>query len=180
MLSHLLYPRVYADYAAHETKYSDTSVLPTRVFFYGMEPGEEVSIDIEEGKTLIVKFLTVGDPQEDGQRLVFFELNGQPREVLVVDKTLVGKEGGPRKRPKASSIAPFLAGALPDAGGPVRARMPPLPMKNGATGVALLRATRIKDSDVSFPGKRCYRESRGRRGSTRPGREGGGRCEPAG
>ena len=56
-------------------------MLPTPVFFYGMEPGEEVSVDIEPGKTLIIKFLTVGDPHLDGRRLVFFELNGQPREV---------------------------------------------------------------------------------------------------
>ena len=62
-------------------KYSDTSVLPTPVFFYGMEPGEEISVEIEPGKTLIVKFLTVGEPHADGTRTVFFELNGQPREV---------------------------------------------------------------------------------------------------
>ena len=62
-------------------------MLPTPVFFYGMEPGEEVSIDIERGKTLILKFLTVGDPHEDGSRTVFFELNGQPREVVVMDRS---------------------------------------------------------------------------------------------
>ena len=61
-------------------KYSDVSVLPTDVFFYGQEPGEEMAVEIEPGKTLIVKFLTVGDPHPDGRRTVFFELNGQPRE----------------------------------------------------------------------------------------------------
>jgi pyruvate carboxylase len=61
------------------------------VFFYGMEKGDEISADIEPGKTLIVKFLTVGDPHLDGRRLVFFELNGQPREVSVVDKALAGE-----------------------------------------------------------------------------------------
>jgi pyruvate carboxylase len=55
-----------------------------------MEPGEEIGVDIEEGKTLIIKFQTVGDPHLDGRRLVFFELNGQPREVLVVDRSLTG------------------------------------------------------------------------------------------
>ena len=48
--------------------YSDTSVLPTPVFFYGMEPGEEISVDIEPGKTLIIKFLTVGDPHAGRHR----------------------------------------------------------------------------------------------------------------
>ena len=80
---YLLYPQVFADFVAHQQKYSDTSVLPTPVFFYGMEPGEEISVDIEQGKTLIIKFLTVGDPHPDGSRTVFFELNGQPREVTV-------------------------------------------------------------------------------------------------
>ena len=68
MVTHLLYPRVFADFAEHQAKYSDTSVLPTPVFFYGMEPGEEISVDIEPGKTLIIKFLTVGDPHADGTR----------------------------------------------------------------------------------------------------------------
>jgi pyruvate carboxylase len=88
VVTHLLYPRVHADFLTHLDKYSDVSVLPTSVFFYGMEPGDEVSIDIEEGKTLILKFQTVGDPHVDGTRIVFFELNGQPREVVVVDQAL--------------------------------------------------------------------------------------------
>jgi pyruvate carboxylase len=88
LVSYLLYPRVFLDFAAHEAKYSDTSILPTPVFFHGMLPGEEISVEIEKGKTLIIKFLTVGDPHSDGKRVVFFELNGQPREVMVQDHTL--------------------------------------------------------------------------------------------
>jgi pyruvate carboxylase len=88
LVTHLLYGRVSNDFVAHHARYSDVSVLPTTTFFYGMEPGEEMSVDLEEGKTLIIKFLTVGDPHVDGKRLVFFELNGQPREVLIQDKSL--------------------------------------------------------------------------------------------
>ncbi len=84
-LSYVLYPAVFEQYAAHQRKYSDTSGVPTPVFFYGLEPGEEFLMDIERGKTLIIKFLTVGDPHPDGRRTVFFELNGQPREVTVAD-----------------------------------------------------------------------------------------------
>ncbi len=87
-ITHALYPRVFPELAAHQAKYSDTSVLPTPTFFHGMEAGEEISVEIEAGKTLIVKFLAVGDPHADGRRLVFFELNGQPREVLVEDRSL--------------------------------------------------------------------------------------------
>ncbi len=91
LLTYLLYPRVFPELAAHEATYSDTSVLPTTVFFYGMQPGDETSIDIEAGKTLVLKFLTVGEAHADGSRTVFFELNGQPREVVVTDKSLAGQ-----------------------------------------------------------------------------------------
>jgi pyruvate carboxylase len=83
-------------------------VLPSPVFFYGMDPGDEIGVDIEEGKTLIIKFLTVGDPHLDGRRLVFFELNGQPREVLVVDKNL---SVNVRSHPKAEANNPLHVAA---------------------------------------------------------------------
>jgi pyruvate carboxylase len=108
VVTHLLYPRVFPEFAAHQAKYSDTGVLPTPVFFFGMQPGEEVSVDIEKGKTLIIKFLTVGDPHPDGTRLVFFELNGQPREVLVQDQSLEGKG---KVHPKADANDPHQIGA---------------------------------------------------------------------
>ncbi len=87
-LSYLLYPKVYQEYVAHVRAYSDTSILPTPVFFFGQDNGEEISVEIEEGKTLIIKFLTVSEPHTDGTRTVFFELNGQPRDVSVVDRSL--------------------------------------------------------------------------------------------
>jgi pyruvate carboxylase len=87
-LSHLLYPRVFPDLAAHERLYSDTSILPTSIFFFGPDPGTEHLVEIEPGKTLIVKLLAVGEPHADGNRTVFFELNGQPREVEVIDRSL--------------------------------------------------------------------------------------------
>jgi len=108
VLSHLLYPRVFEEFAAHESAYADTSVLPTSTFFYGQEPGEEVAVEIEPGKTLIVKFLTVGDPHPDGRRSIFFELNGQPREVTVVDRSLEPTEA---RRPKADPADPLQVAA---------------------------------------------------------------------
>jgi pyruvate carboxylase len=103
VVTQLLYPRVFPDFALHEQKYSDTSLLPTPVFFYGMEPGQEISVDIEKGKTLSIKFVTLGDPHPDGRRLVFFELNGQPREVPVEDRSLAGEV---KKHPKADRNDP--------------------------------------------------------------------------
>ena len=108
LMAYLMYPRVFPELAKHQANYSDTSVLPTQVFFHGMEPGEEVSFNIERGKTLIVKFLTVGDPHADGSRTVFFELNGQPREAQVLDKKLSSKTP---LRPKATPGNPLEIGA---------------------------------------------------------------------
>lgn len=94
VISYLMFPRVLLDYLDHQSRYSDTSILPTPVFFYGLETGEERAIDIEPGKTLILQFLTIGDPHPDGTRTVFFELNGQPRAVRVRDHALEPQQGG--------------------------------------------------------------------------------------
>ena len=87
IVSSLLYPKVFADYAKHYQQHYDPSGIPTPVFFYGMEPGEEFSVEIEKGKTLIVKFLTAGEPHPDGRRTVFFEVNGVPRDVTIMDRS---------------------------------------------------------------------------------------------
>src|SRR5262249_16699438 len=86
VLSSLLYPQVYAAFAEHRQHYDDTSTIPTRNFFYGLQPGEEISVEIERGKMLIIRSLTTGEARGDGTRTVFFELNGQPREVTVADR----------------------------------------------------------------------------------------------
>lgn len=104
----LLYPKVYEEFLAHQAKYSDTSWLPTYAFFYGQEPDEEITFDIEPGKTLIIKYLTFSDPHPDGKRTVFFELNGQPRDVTVVDHSL---ETDTQQRVKADSGDPRQVGA---------------------------------------------------------------------
>ncbi|MBW3600911.1 MAG: pyruvate carboxylase subunit B, partial [Planctomycetes bacterium] len=108
VVSYLLYPKVYEDFAAHQIAYSNTSMLPTPLFFYGMQRGEEVGVDIEPGKTLIIKFLAIGEPHADGRRTVFFELNGQPREVTIVDRSL---ESETQKRLKADVGDPKQVGA---------------------------------------------------------------------
>jgi pyruvate carboxylase len=114
VISYLLYPKVFAEFAEAQAKYSDLSVLPTSVFFHGMEAGDEVNVDIEPGKTLVIKFLTVGEPQPDGRRVVFFELNGQPREVIVTDKALGGGTAKARAKAEAGN-AKHVAAPMPGA-----------------------------------------------------------------
>jgi len=103
LLSSLLYPDVFAKYDAFRKSYADVSVLPTPAFLYGLRPDEEITVDIEAGKTLIIRLLTVGEAHPDGSRTLFFELNGQPREVRVRDKTL---KVVARAHPKADPANP--------------------------------------------------------------------------
>jgi pyruvate carboxylase len=84
--SWLMYPQVYAEYDSGRRRFGDVAQLPTMAFFYGLESGQEISIDLEAGKTLIVRYVTRSEPHEDGTRTVFFELNGQPREIRVLDR----------------------------------------------------------------------------------------------
>lgn len=87
-LAYALYPKVFMDYMKTVEQFGDVSVLDTPTFLYGMRLGEEIEIEIETGKTLIVKLVSIGQPQEDGTRVVYFELNGQPREVVIKDESI--------------------------------------------------------------------------------------------
>jgi pyruvate carboxylase len=98
VLSFLMYPKVFVDHAAHLKQYADVSMVPTDVFFYGLRTGEETEVEIETGKTLFVKLVASSEANEEGKRTLFFELNGHPREVQIVDRSL-GVEV--KARPKA-------------------------------------------------------------------------------
>jgi pyruvate carboxylase len=108
LLSYVMYPEVFVQFAAARAQYGELDVLPTRPFFYGLEEREEVTVELEPGKTLIIRLLTVGEPRADGMRTVFFELNGQPREVEVRDKSLKQQS---RDRRRADSARPGEVGA---------------------------------------------------------------------
>ncbi len=83
---YLMYPKVFLDYMGRHRTYGPVRTLPTRTFFYGMEPGEEITAEIDPGKTLEIRLIAVGDTQDDGEVRVFFELNGQPRTIRVPDR----------------------------------------------------------------------------------------------
>ncbi len=91
LYSHLMYPQVFADFQKTLIEYDRLTVLPTPAFFYGMAIGEEIHVDIAPGKTLFIKLLSIGEPNDEGYRTLFYELNGMPRETTVLDKSL-GKE----------------------------------------------------------------------------------------
>jgi len=86
LAAYLMYPKVFTDFDKAQQKYGPTSVLPTPVYFYGLGEGEEVFVDLEPGKTLVIRCQTMGETDEKGEKKVFFELNGQPRIIKVPDR----------------------------------------------------------------------------------------------
>ncbi len=129
LLSYLLYQQVFLDFEKQRADYGDISLIPTAPFFYGMDIGQEINIEIEAGKTLIVKYLALGEAREDGMRTVFFELNGQPREVDVPDRSL---EKTLHRHPKANSDDP---------------RHVPAPMPGKVSAVAVAKGQKVKSGE---------------------------------
>ncbi len=86
LASYNMYPKVYTDFQTAFSEYGPTSVLPTPVYFYGLEPRDEILVEIERGKTLVIRCVAVGEVNQKGMKRVFFELNGQPRSIAVPDR----------------------------------------------------------------------------------------------
>ncbi len=108
---YLMYPKVFLDYRGRHRDYGPVRTLPTPVYFYGMQPSEEISVEIDPGKILEIRLQTVGETNQDGEVRVFFELNGQPRTVRVPDRK--AQALAPR-RPKAESGNPsHVAAPMP-------------------------------------------------------------------
>ena len=91
LYAHLMYPQVFSAFEKHRHDFSDVSVLPTPAFFYGLRMREEISVTIEPGKTLIIRFVNMSEPDKEGRRTVTYELNGMTRETPIADKNLAAK-----------------------------------------------------------------------------------------
>ncbi len=129
LASYLLYPKVFVDFEGERRRYGDVSVLPTTAFFYGMEPGEEITASIERGKILVIRFLALGDTDERGEQTVFFELNGQPRAIKIADR---------------SAIATRPTRAMADAGNPDHVAAP---MPGVVVAVSVERGQKVEAGD---------------------------------
>ncbi|NBZ87092.1 pyruvate carboxylase [Stagnihabitans tardus] len=105
---YLMYPKVFTDYMARHEAYGPVRVLPTKTFFYGMDAGEEISAEIDPGKTLEIRLQAVGETTEEGEVKVFFELNGQPRVIRVPNRAIKAKTAA---KPKAQEGNPNHLGA---------------------------------------------------------------------
>ncbi len=88
VLAYTLYPKVFDEYCATVKNFDDVSVLDTPTFLYGMSLGEEIEVEIEVGKTLMIKLVSISEPTAEGNRIIYFELNGQPREITIQDMNM--------------------------------------------------------------------------------------------
>jgi len=127
---YLMYPKVFLDYMGRHRSYGPVRTLPTRTFFYGMQPGEEISAEIDPGKTLEIRLQAVGETGEDGEVKVFFELNGQPRVIRVPNRLVKSTTA---QRPKAELGNPDHIGA---------------PMPGVVASVAVQAGAEVKQGDL--------------------------------
>lgn len=102
ILSYALYPKVYDDYCTHLEYYNDVSRLESHVYFYGLKSGEETVLRIGEGKDILIKYVDMSEPNEEGKRTLTFEINGQMREVKVQDNNLEVKSDRKLKADKTN------------------------------------------------------------------------------
>ncbi|MEZ4754673.1 MAG: pyruvate carboxylase [Bdellovibrionota bacterium] len=111
-LSYKLYPKVYKDFYKHFMQYGEVSKIPTHAFFFGLKPEEEITIEIAEGKSLILEFLYMTKPNEEGEVSVYFKLNGETRAVEITNRSLGIKKIVNRKAEGLGQIGSPLQGKL--------------------------------------------------------------------
>ncbi|MGC6424695.1 MAG: pyruvate carboxylase [Lentimonas sp.] len=108
LYAYLMYPQVFKDLVKFVNEFGRARVLPTPAFFYGLKVGEEITVEIEEGKTLIVKLIYVSDPDEEGKRTLTFEMNGRARECVIQDRSIKSET---KRRVKADAADKMQVGS---------------------------------------------------------------------
>ncbi|MBR1662176.1 MAG: pyruvate carboxylase [Acidaminococcaceae bacterium] len=112
--SYCLYPDVFRQWVTRCEEYGDVSVLDTPTFFFGMKIGEEVDVEIEKGKVVIIKLIHISEPNENGKRVVSFEFNGMPRELEILDKNVKTENVARKKADKSNpgEVGATLSGSV--------------------------------------------------------------------
>ena len=111
-LSHQLYPKVFEDFYTHYQKFGAVSILNTPTFFYGLQANEEIMVEIDNGKNILIKYLNMSEPSESGHRVVFFKLNGQDRSIEIKDRKIKTEVIRNKKADAVGDIGAPLQGAL--------------------------------------------------------------------
>lgn len=97
VLSYLMYPQVFVDYTKTYEDFGDVTKMDSPTFFYGMRFGERVEVQIERGKTLIIVLNSISEPDPDGNRVLYYELNGQSREIEIRDRSITSTKAVRKK-----------------------------------------------------------------------------------
>ncbi|MEO0793198.1 MAG: biotin/lipoyl-containing protein, partial [Pseudomonadota bacterium] len=108
LAGYLMYPKVFTDYATRHKEYGPVRALPTHTYLYGMKPGQEIEAEIDPGVRLVIRLQAMGETNEEGERRVFFELNGAPRTIRVPDRKAAATSA---KRAKVEVGNPAHVGA---------------------------------------------------------------------
>ena len=108
LASYLMYPKVFTEFRRHREEFGDVGVLPTHVYFYGMQPEEEFIATMDDGRKVVIRYLTTGDTDNRGYRRAFFEVNGQPSSVLIRDRS---SDSAHHENERADSANPRHVGA---------------------------------------------------------------------
>ncbi len=111
-LAYKLYDKVYEEFHENRDKFGDVSIIPSHAFWYGLNQNEEIMIKIEEGKTILVRYLYTSEPDEEGKRTVSFELNGQTRKIKIRDRSLKVVKPSNKKIEKEGDIGAPLQGRI--------------------------------------------------------------------
>jgi pyruvate carboxylase len=130
LMGYMMYPKVFTDYAMRHKDYGPVRTLPTKTFFYGMQPGEEIEAEIDPGVRLVIQLQAIGETNDQGEAKVFFELNGQPRTIRVPNRKVAATQV---KRPKAENGNPAHVGA---------------PMPGVVATVAVSAGQKVKQGDL--------------------------------
>lgn len=145
MISYALYPKVYDDYCDYLEYYNDVTRLASHVFFYGLRKGEETTIKIGEGKDLLIKYIDMSEPDEEGNRILTFEINGSMRDIKILDKNLEVKSDRKLKADKNNPC--HLGSSIPGTVGKIAVKEGDAVKKN--TLLMTVEAMKMETSVVS-------------------------------
>jgi pyruvate carboxylase len=121
-LSYIMYPKVFDEFYQFRKHFGFVEKLPTPSFYYPMKPNEEILVNLEDGKNLLIRFRYMGEPNEEGMREIFFQINGQTRNILVKDNSI--------KSTKATHVK---ISSPNDVGAPLQGKLVKIMVKEGDT-----------------------------------------------
>ena len=120
LLSYIMYPKVFDEFYNFKKHFGSVECLPTPAFYYPLKPNEEIMVNLESGKNLLIRLRYMGEPNEEGMREVFFQINGQTRNVLIKDNSA-----------KIQKVSNVKANGPNEVGAPLQGKLVEIKVKEG-------------------------------------------------